>query len=177
MNLFLLSAYLLDGLATAAEQLAGRAVGARDRTSFDRSVRLSVLWGFALTAVIFAAYAAFGPALIGLMTTDAGVRAEAERFVLWAAATAPLGVLAFQMDGVFIGATWSRTMRNMMIVSLALFVAAALALMPPFGNHGLWMALNAFLLARGLLLYARMGPLADRTFGHPPPGGRVAESR
>ena len=164
MNLFFLSSYLLDGLATAAEQLAGRAVGARDRTAFDRSVSLSVLWGFALTTVIFGSYVLFGPALIALMTTDAGVRAEAERFVLWAAATAPLGVLAFQMDGVFIGATWSRTMRNTMLLSLAIFLLAALTLMPPFGNHGLWMALNAFLLARGILLYARMGPLADRTF-------------
>ena len=164
MNLFLLGAYLLDGLATAAEQLAGRAIGAGHRPAFDRAVRLSVAWGLALTAVIFLFYAAFGNALVGLMTTDAAVRAEAARFVLWAAATAPLGVLAFQMDGVFIGATWSRTMRNMMLASLAVFVAAAFALMPPFGNHGLWMALNLFLLARGLLLYARMGPLADRTF-------------
>ena len=165
MNLFLLSAYLLDGLATAAEQLAGRAVGARHRPAFDRSVRLSVLWGFALTLLIFVAYAAFAPVLIDLMTTVETVRETAYRFALWAALTAPAGVLAFQMDGVFIGATWSSDMRNMMLVSLAVFVVAAFALMPPFGNHGLWAALNVFLLARGLLLWSRMGGLADRTFG------------
>ena len=168
MNLFFLASYLLDGLATAAEQLAGRAVGARDRDAFDRSVRLSVLWGFALTAPIFVAYAVFGPTLIGWMTTDPAVRAEAGRFVLWAAATAPLGVLAFQMDGVFIGATWSRAMRDMMIASLALFATSALLLVPSFGNHGLWLALNAFLLARGLLLLARLPPLAARSFGPVP---------
>ena len=165
MNLFFLSAYLLDGLATAAEQLAGRAVGAGHRPAFDRSVRLSVLWGFALTGLIFLAYALGGEALIALMTTDAEVRGQAGRFVLWAALTAPAGVLAFQMDGVFIGATWSRTMRNMMLVSLALFAVAAFALMPPLGNHGLWLAMELFLLARGLLLWWRMGSLADRTFG------------
>ncbi|MIL09832.1 MATE family efflux transporter, partial [Salmonella enterica subsp. enterica] len=70
----------------------------------------------------------------------------------WAALTALTGVLAFQMDGVFIGATWSRDMRNMMLASLAIFVAALFLLPIAFGNHGLWAALNLFLLARGLTL-------------------------
>jgi len=55
------------------------------------------------------------------------------------------------MDGIFIGATWSRDMRNMMLVSLAAFVAATYAL-SPLGNHGLWIALHVFLLVRGFSL-------------------------
>jgi MATE family multidrug resistance protein len=64
------------------------------------------------------------------------------------------GVLAFQMDGIFIGATWSRDMRNMMLASFLVFVLALVMLTPEFGNAGLWAALHVFLLARGLGLLA-----------------------
>ena len=66
------------------------------------------------------------------------------------------GVLAFQMDGVFIGATWSSDMRNMMLLSLLVFVAALVTLTPLFGNHGLWMSLHVFLIARGFSLLAML---------------------
>ena len=171
MNLFLLSAYILDGLATAAEQQAGRALGARWRAGFEASVRLSTLWALALTAGIFVAFASLGGWIIDVMTTAPGVREAARDYLLWAAATAPLGVLAFIMDGVFIGATWSRDMRNTMLVSVLVFAVAALALVPPLGNHGLWIALNAFLLARGGLLRRRLGPRIEATFGDARPTG------
>ena len=69
------------------------------------------------------------------------------------------------MDGVFIGATWSRDMRNMMLLSLALYVAALFALAPLLGNHGLWAALHVFLAARGLSLLAVLPRRAAQTFG------------
>src|SRR5439155_855910 len=75
-------------------------------------------------------------------------------FSLLAAFTALSGVLAFQMDGVFIGATWSREMRNMMLVSFLAFSAALITLAPAFGNNGLWASLHVFLLVRGLSLLA-----------------------
>ena len=156
MNLFLLSAYVLDGLATAAEQLAGRAIGARWPPAFDRAVSLSLRWSFALTAAMFALFVAFGPLLIDAMTTAPELRERAREFLLYAALTGPVGALAFVMDGVFIGATWSRDMRDTMIASLALFVALALGLREVLGNHGLWLALLAFLLARGALLWGRL---------------------
>ena len=164
MNLFLLSAYILDGLATAAEQLAGRALGANWREGFDRAVRLSFLWGLALTTPVFLAFALGGGIAIDVMTTSEEVREVARRYVVWAALTAPVGVLAFIMDGVFIGATWSRAMRDTMLVSVAVFVVLALALRGPFGNHGLWVALNGFLLARGLLLRAMLPRRAAASF-------------
>ncbi|TGP14897.1 MATE family efflux transporter, partial [Mesorhizobium sp. M1D.F.Ca.ET.234.01.1.1] len=73
-------------------------------------------------------------------------------YLPWAAFTALSGVLAFQMDGVFIGATWSRDMRNMMLLSFLVFAAALITLAPAFGNAGLWAALHVFLLVRGLSL-------------------------
>ena len=171
MNLFLLSAYILDGLATAAEQLAGRALGANWREGFDRAVRLSFLWGLALTTPVFLAFALGGGIAIDLMTTTEAVREVARRYVIWAALTAPVGVLAFIMDGVFIGATWSRAMRNSMLLSVAVFAILALALRGPLGNHGLWIALNGFLLARGAILRAMLPARAAASF---PPSTRLA---
>lgn len=155
MNFFLLGGYFLDGFATAAEQFAGRAVGARHRPAFERAVKLTVLWGFILAGTLTAALMVFGGAFIDLMTTNEPVRAAARDYLAWAALTPLLGVLAFQFDGVFIGATWSRDMRNMMLASLAIYVALWQLAEPALGNHGLWLALNGFLVARGLLLMWR----------------------
>ena len=74
------------------------------------------------------------------------------------------GVLAFQMDGVFIGATWSRDMRNMMLLSVLIYLGACFALTPLWGNHGLWAALLIFLGARSFLFHWRMRRLLPRTF-------------
>jgi multidrug resistance protein, MATE family len=164
MNFFLLAGYLLDGFATAAEQIAGRAVGARYRPAFDRAVRLTALWGFGFSGVIALFFLGLGDQLIAIVTTAPEVREEAMRYLPWAALTAVAGVLAFQMDGVYIGATWSRDMRNMMLLSFALYLAAIFTLGPAFGNHGLWAALHVFLLARGLSLLAILPSRAARTF-------------
>jgi multidrug resistance protein, MATE family len=102
---------------------------------------------------------------VALMTTAEDVREVALTYLPWAALTAVTGVLAFQMDGVFIGATWSRDMRNMMLLSFALYVAALWSLGVAFGNHGIWAALHVFLIARGLSLLAVMRIRARETFG------------
>jgi Na+-driven multidrug efflux pump len=156
MNFFMVASFFLDGFATAAEQLAGRAVGARYVEAFRRAVRLTSLWGFALAALASLVTLCFGDELIAIITTAEDVRTVAANYLPWAALTAVSGVLAFQMDGVFIGATWSRDMRNMMLASFLVFAAALYALAPAFGNDGLWAALHVFLLMRGLSLLARL---------------------
>ncbi|ADZ71686.1 MATE family efflux transporter [Polymorphum gilvum] len=161
---FLVGGYFLDGFATAAEQLAGRAVGARHRPAFDRALRLTMVWGFVMAGVLAAFYALAGPLMIDLMTTAPQVRDAARIYLVWAALTPVAGVLAFQMDGVFIGATWSRDMRNMMLLSLALFLCAFWLLFPVLGNHGLWLALEIFLLMRGFSLYFVCRRRAAQTF-------------
>ena len=164
MNIFLFCGYFLDGFATAAEQLAGRAIGARHAPAFYRTVRLTARWGFGLAIVLSALFLAFGGQFVALVTTAQDVRAVAVEYLPWAALTAVSGVLAFQMDGVFIGATWSRDMRNMMLVSFALYVTALWSLGTSFGNHGIWAALHVFLLARGLSLLAIMRVRARAAF-------------
>jgi len=165
MNIFLFSGYFLDGFATAAEQLAGRAIGARCAPAFHGAVRLTARWGFGLAFAVSGLFIVFGNDFVALVTTAQDVREAATAYLPWAALTAVSGVLAFQMDGVFIGATWSRDMRNMMLLSFALYVATLWGLGSLFGNHGLWAALHVFLLVRGLSLLAVMRVRARAAFG------------
>ncbi|MCB1487475.1 MAG: MATE family efflux transporter [Bauldia sp.] len=155
MTLFFVGAYFLDGLATAAEQLAGRSVGARYRPAFDRSLKLTVGWGLVVGFVVTLVFWAGGPFLIDAMTTNTDVQETARLYLPFAALTPLVGTLAFQMDGVFIGATWSADMRNMMLLSLALYILAWWLLTPLLGISGLWIALLLFLGVRGLSLLWR----------------------
>jgi MATE family multidrug resistance protein len=164
MTIFLVAGYYLDGLANAAEQLTGRAIGAGYRPAFDRALKMTAVWSLALAGMTTVTFLVFGEALINLLTTAQDVRALAYVYLPWAAVTALTGALAFLMDGVFIGATWSRDMRNMMLLAFAGYVAAVAVLVPAFGNHGLWAALNLFLLMRGLFLLVLVPRRATQTF-------------
>jgi multidrug resistance protein, MATE family len=162
-NFLLISAFFLDGLANAAEQLCGRAYGARDESGFSGAVRLVILWGFAFALAVTAVFAMFGPRLIDIMTASADVRHGARDY-LWFVVLAPLlGVFAFAYDGIYIGATWAREMRNLMMLSLLIFVAAWLALRS-FGNAGLWGALLVHYAARGGLQALRYPAMLRASF-------------
>lgn len=164
MNFFMIASFYLDGMATAAEQITGETIGARQRRAFERAVKLTGMWSFGLALASLAFFLIFGDAIIGFITTAGDVRVAAETYLVYAALTALTGALAFHMDGVFIGATWSAEMRNMMLVALAGYLASVALLVPLFDNHGLWIALNVFLALRGLLLLARLKTKTDQTF-------------
>ena len=164
MNIFLVAGYYLDGLANAAEQLVGRAFGARFRPAFDRAVRLTMLWSFGLGLFTTLLFLLLGADVIALLTTAESVRATAGEYLPWAALTAVTGALAFQMDGVFIGATWSAAMRNRMLMAFAGYLLSLAVFVPMLGNHGLWLSLNLFLAFRGLFLAACLPKLAGRQF-------------
>jgi multidrug resistance protein, MATE family len=153
------SAYLLDGYAHATEVLVGRAVGARTRAAFDRAVRsASELAGgtaLVLTAMVWAA----GPWVISLLTAHEPVRAVAADYLPYTAVYVLLSFVAFQLDGVFIGATRTRDMRNAGVISLAVFLVASWLLIPGLANTGLWIAFVIYVIARGLTLLARMPAL------------------
>lgn len=164
MNIFLVAGYYLDGLANAAEQLVGRAFGANFRPAFDRAVKLTMIWSFGLGLGTTLLFLFFGTDVIALLTTTESVQAEAGKYLPWAALTAITGALAFQMDGVFIGATWSSAMRNMMLAAFAGYIAALALFVPLLGNHGLWLSLNLFLAFRGIFLALRLPALSARQF-------------
>ncbi|WP_026613309.1 MATE family efflux transporter [Ensifer aridi] len=164
MTIFLVAGYYLDGLANAAEQLTGRSIGAAYRPAFDRALRMTALWSLGLAALTTLAFLAFGNVLVDVLTTAPDVRELAYEYMPWAAVTAVTGALAFLMDGVFIGATWSRDMRNMMLAAFLGYCAALTILVPVFGNHGLWAGLNLFLLMRGVFLLMLVPRRAAQTF-------------
>ncbi|HET7715115.1 MAG TPA: MATE family efflux transporter [Bauldia sp.] len=167
LNLTMLAAFLLDGLAAAAEQFAGRAIGARYRPGFERSLRLIIGWGFAVAVVVSAVMLLAGQALIDLMSTSPEVRETARIYLPYAALVPLAGTLAYQMDGVFIGATWSVEMRNMMLLSLAVYLITWWLLATPLGITGLWIALLVFVAVRGATLLWRSFRLVDRVFPQP----------
>ena len=162
-NFLLISAFFLDGLANAAQQLCGQAFGARDRHAFSAAARLVVSWGFAFAIAVAAAFAAFGPNFIDIMTAAEEVRGMAREYLIFVIVSPLLAVFAFAFDGVYIGATWARDMRNLMLLSLLIFLTAWLALRS-FGNAGLWGALLAHYAARGGLEAARYPSLLKQTF-------------
>jgi putative MATE family efflux protein len=164
LNMFMIGGYFLDGIATASEQLVGRSVGAFWRPAFDRAVRLSIAWGLALSGFLTLLFLVAGGSIVDLLTTDEAVRAAARPYLFWASIASFAGALAFVMDGIYIGATWSRTMRDMMLLSTALFAVLAFALVPFFGNHGLWLAFEVFLSLRGLTLLAALPGRRRQTF-------------
>lgn len=163
-NVVLVGSFFLDGLATAAEQLCGRAVGARRRDAFAAAVRLVVAWGFVFALATTLAFLAGGRQFIAFTTTSGDVRAAAGEFLILAALAPLVGVAAYAYDGIYIGATWARDMRNLMVVALAVYLAAWW-LATPLGNAGLWLAFLAFLAARGLLQAFRYPSLVRTTFG------------
>jgi len=163
-NFLLIASFFLDGLANAAEQLCGRAYGARDRDGFTSATRLVIAWGFGFALAVSASYALFGPVLVDIMTASEEVRRSARDY-LWLVTLAPmLGVFAFAYDGIFIGATWAREMRNMMVLSLLIFLGAWLALRS-LGNAGLWGALLVHYVARGGLQALRYPAMLRKSFG------------
>jgi MATE family multidrug resistance protein len=163
MNLFLVTAYFLDGFATAAAQMCGQSLGAYDRKGFRDAFRLTLIWCLAFAGVVSMVALAGGTAFIDFLTTNVEVRAYARDYLVFAALSPLVGALAFQLDGVFIGATWTRDMRNMMLLSLTIYLACVYSLQP-LGNAGLWMALLTFFLARGLSLAWRYRTLSVRAF-------------
>src|SRR5258708_4833059 len=123
-NFLLISAFFLDGLANAAEQLCGRAYGARDRDAFSGAVRLVILWGFGFSLAVSAVFLSLGPGLIDIMTASLEVRRIARDYLPFVVVAPLLGAFAFAYDGVYIGATWARDMRNLMVLALPLFFTA-----------------------------------------------------
>ena len=165
LQLLHLMAHCLDGFAHAAETLTGFAIGRRDRAALERAVRSATALALPVAAAFALLYAVAGPATIDLLTTEPAVRALAREWLPWIVAAPLVGVWSFLLDGIFIGATRTREMRDGMLVSLALFVPASLAGTAAFGNHGLWMAYHVLLLARAVTLgirYPRVRASADR---------------
>jgi len=150
LHLHSLTSYALDGFAHATETLAGAAWGARRRDRFKGAIEASTLWA-AIFAIAFAiAFAVAGTAILSLFTEHREILDLAALYLPWLVLSPLVSIWSYMLDGVFIGTTRTGPMRNTMLLALLLFLVLLWALLPAAGNHGIWIAFLAFMLARGI---------------------------
>jgi len=147
LNGLLLTAFALDGLANAVEALTGHAVGARDRQALRRALVVAGGWSL-IGSVLFAlCFGLAGRVFVDLQTDIAPVRAIAYHYLPYLTVLPLVGVWSYLFDGLFIGATRAREMRDTMLFAGGTFVILAMVLRP-LGNHGLWLAFLGFMAVR-----------------------------
>ena len=164
MQFFTLFSYIMDGFAYAGECLVGRHIGAKQKRHLKLAVRLLIMWGMALTVVFTGLYAAFGDQFLHIFTDQQDVIAAAGDYMTWVLVIPVCGFAAFLFDGIFIGATATRTMRNAMFVATAAFFAVYYGLKAYTDAEGdehtwnnvLWVAFMVYLTLRGLLQALRV---------------------
>lgn len=159
LQLFMLFSFFIDGLAYAAEALAGKYVGAGDDKGLGALVSSLTVAGLVCALVFAAAYFAAGEWFMGLLAKDQGVVATAVTYLPWAVAVPLCGFAAFVFDGIFVGLVRPGAMLASMVAATALFFATYYAIEPGAGNHGLWLAFNTYLLMRGfveILMWLRL---------------------
>ena len=150
MNFQHLTAFGLDGFAHAAEAMVGKAVGQKDLEALKTTVSLTLKWSLIFALGFTIAYVVVGPTIIGILTDIPEVRSTAMHYLPWLIASPLISVWSFLYDGVYVGMTRSREMRNIMLVSTFVVFLPTWFLTRPFDNHGLLFAFLVFLAARGI---------------------------
>jgi MATE family multidrug resistance protein len=158
-----ISAYTLDGFAFSVEALVSQAVGAASLARLRRAILIASIWAGVGAVAMTLIFSLFGGAIIDLMAKDAAVQGEARVYLPYMLLVPILGVASWILDGIFIGATRTGDMRNMAIVSAAIFAAAVAVFVPIYGNHGLWIAFLISFVARGVTLALRYPALERAT--------------
>jgi multidrug resistance protein, MATE family len=151
MQFFMFFSFLIDGFAHASEALTGKYIGAGDRKSMERSIRLLFLWGSGISLFFTLVYLLGGNAIFRVLTNNPEVIANAKPYFFWVVMVPLISFTAFLWDGIYIGATAGKQMRNAMLVStLVVFFPAYILAGKLMGNHGLWLAFILFMAARGV---------------------------
>jgi len=152
LNFQALMALGLDGFANATEALVGKAVGSKNRKAFVDSVKTATFWSFVVAISFALVYALAGKSMINVLTNILSIRTEAYQYLPWMILSPIVAVWCFLLDGIFIGATRAKEMRNSMLISTFLIFLPAWYVFQAMGNHGLWLAFIVFFVARGLTL-------------------------
>lgn len=152
MQLFTLFSYFMDGFAYASESLCGRFKGANDRVNLAKCVKYILLWGAALSILFTAIYFFFGTDILSILTNKTDVLAVCEDYKYWTLLIPLCGSVAFLYDGILIGMTETKLMRNAIFVATALFFALFFGFKNSLGNDALWIAFLTYLLARSVLM-------------------------
>ena len=153
MQLFTLFSYLADGFAYSAEALSGRFVGERNTETLHRFIRRLMGWSFLIAVLFVGLYLVGWKEILGVFSPSDEIIACAGQYIGWVIAVPLIGAVPFMIDGIMIGATRTKILRNTVFLSTVLYLASFYALSPWLGNTALWIAFLIFLSARGLLLY------------------------
>ncbi|MBQ9138319.1 MAG: MATE family efflux transporter [Alistipes sp.] len=157
LQLFTLFSYMNDGFAYAAEALTGRFIGAKDESSLRHCIKLCVVWSLGTAFVAIALYVGWWENLIGMFVGDKTQLPQildvARQYIGWVIAIPMAAALPFLMDGIMVGATLTRILRNSMLLSTAAYFAIYYALQPIIGNDALWLAFTAYMALRGVAQY------------------------
>lgn len=162
MQLFFVSTFALDGIAHAAESLAGYAVGRNDRAYLQQTLVYSALWATIFALLLSLIFACFADSFIDFMTTIEPVAQSAKTYVGWLIALPLLGVFAFLFDGLFIGAGATRELRNSMVLAASAYIIMVAATLPSAGNNALWLAMAVFMVVRSATLARTYPKLATQ---------------
>ena len=149
---FILFSYMLDGFANAAEALSGEAVGMNNRKTMMRYTKYLFTWGFIFSLIFTLAYAFFGNEILGLLTNNKEIIEAAHPMMFWVIMMPLVSFGAFMWDGIFIGATASKAMRNTMILATLIIFLPIYYFGPWDLINRLWIAFMAYMFARGLFL-------------------------
>lgn len=153
MQFFMFFSFLIDGFAHAAEALTGKFIGAGNTRSLRSSIRLLFLWGTAIGIFFTLLYLTSGDLLFRALTNNQEVISNAKPYFFWVILVPMVSYSAFLWDGIFIGATAGKEMRNAMLISTLLVFFPAYFLAQQFmGNHGLWLAFILFMISRGVTM-------------------------
>jgi MATE family multidrug resistance protein len=151
---FFLFSYFADGFAFAGEALSGKAKGARDLEELKRTVLHLFKWGFGIALLTSLIFFSGITGLMKIMTSNTTIINVSKNYYFWIVLLPLTSIAAFIWDGVYVGVTASKAMRNTMIVSgIIIFLPVYYGTIHIFGNHGLWLALELFMIARGLTMW------------------------
>ena len=166
LNFVMFTSFGMDGIAFSAEALIGEAIGRRNFQQFRKVVRTVLVWTAILALLNVLIYSLFGLRIVYLMTDLEMVRRIAETYLIWSIMMPLVSSWAFSFDGIFIGATRTKTMRNTMFLAFAVFLSFVFGPFYELNNHFLWLAFFMFLTVRGGLLvafYPRLQRSLERT--------------
>jgi len=151
MQLFILFSYMMDGFAYAAEALTGRFVGERNTESLRLLVKRLFVWGIRLTMGFTILYLVFSKGILGLLTDKESVLQMADDYIGWVLLIPIAGFSAFLWDGIFIGMTASKQMRDTMFIAMLSFFVIYYGTKGFLANDGLWFAFIFYLAMRGVV--------------------------
>jgi MATE family multidrug resistance protein len=151
MSFLMIISYGMDGFAYAIEALVGKAIGAKDREELKESIAATFFWSFTICVVLTLVFYIYGFTLISIITDIESVAELAKIYLPWLIAMPLSAMWCFILDGIFIGATKGKEMRNGMFLATCTFFLV-FVFMEDYGNHALWAAMISFMLMRGVSL-------------------------